>query len=155
MKHVPIPLDEDLRKLVYSKILKRQKCWKWLGAFNGDGYAVVSFKRKLYRVSRVVYAFENGDPNDFLVRHTCDTPGCCKPEHLIKGTTQDNINDKVSRGRARGAKKGEKHHMAFLTDKQVGEIRNAPTGYGTGRRLAEKYGASPVTISNIRSGVRR
>src|ERR1039458_1003464 len=34
-------------------------------------------------------------------RHTCDTPLCCNPAHLIEGTQADNIHDCIQRNRAR------------------------------------------------------
>ena len=34
-----------------------------------------------------------------LVRHKCDFPQCVRYDHLLEGTQQDNINDKIDRGR--------------------------------------------------------
>lgn len=35
-----------------------------------------------------------------LVLHHCDNPPCVRPEHLFQGTPQDNMDDKVTKGRA-------------------------------------------------------
>jgi len=46
------------------------------------------------------------------------------PAHLFLGTPQDNMIDKVRKGRARGALlKGEAHQFALLTDEVVRSIR--------------------------------
>lgn len=39
-------------------------------------------------------------PDGMHILHSCDNPRCCNPEHLRIGTHQDNMNDKVSRGRS-------------------------------------------------------
>lgn len=154
-RHIVIPNNDTLRDFVFAKLIIKNGCWEWNGGKNSDGYPCVCLNGKQYRVSRVIYAYTYTDPGKLIVRHTCDNPSCVNPDHLIAGTTQDNIDDKVSRGRAKGAHSGEQHHNAILTDKQVEEIRKVPNVYGSGRRLAKKYGVSESTISNIRSKVRR
>ena len=50
---------------------------------------------------RVAYEVAHGvtlERSD-VVRHTCDTPLCVNPEHLILGTQADNIRDAIKRGR--------------------------------------------------------
>jgi hypothetical protein len=41
------------------------------------------------------------DPAGQVALHHCDTPACVNPEHLFLGTPQDNMDDKVSKGRDR------------------------------------------------------
>jgi len=76
-------------------------------------------------------------------RHTCDTPLCCNPRHLIEGTNDDNIADKVARGRqARGEKSGHSR----LTERAVREIRasaESPTA------LAARHGVARQTINDV------
>jgi hypothetical protein len=38
-------------------------------------------------------------PAGMIVRHSCDSPGCVNPLHLMIGTYQDNMDDKMARGR--------------------------------------------------------
>lgn len=56
----------------------------------------------------------------FVVRHKCDNPRCINPAHLEIGTVQDNVDDRVSRGR--GAIRANQGR-AVLTEEQVSEIR--------------------------------
>lgn len=37
-----------------------------------------------------------------IVRHTCDTPLCINPDHLVEGSPLDNVSDRVQRGRSHG-----------------------------------------------------
>ena len=70
---------------------------------NAKGYCNVSFGRQIkWRVHRLVCHVLNGPvESDVLVRHTCDTRSCINPAHLITGTSQDNTNDMITRGRAK------------------------------------------------------
>jgi hypothetical protein len=72
------------------------------------------------------------------------------PEHLFQGTHEDNMKDKVSKGR-QYRPSGSKHHMTRLTDEDVRHIRSA-SKVVSGVMLAELYGVSQAAISMIRSG---
>ena len=39
------------------------------------------------------------DPGSSVICHSCDTPGCCNPEHLWKGTYKQNSQDMAKKGR--------------------------------------------------------
>lgn len=48
-------------------------------------------------------------PEGMLIRHTCDTPLCINPDHLIPGTHRDNMQDRLERGRA-NMPSGDNHY---------------------------------------------
>lgn len=78
-------------------------CWEFNGYRNEDGYGQVRWggrPGRLYRVHRLVYEAEYGPlaPGQVL-RHRCDNPPCCNPDHLEPGQQFDNIRDMVIRGR--------------------------------------------------------
>lgn len=100
-------------------------CWPFTGYLDEDGYGQKNIKfgntRKMMFVHRFVYQYVNDielNPTD-IVRHTCDTPPCCNPNHLVVGSVKDNVKDRVIRNR--GAV-GETHGRAKLTNIQVVDI---------------------------------
>lgn len=88
-----------------------------------------------------------------LVRHTCDNPRCIKPEHLLLGTPQDNMDDKVARGRQ---SKGADFPHTVLTPQDVRYIRRTyivrSREFGT-VALGRKFGISSQAISKVVRGV--
>lgn len=60
-----------------------------------------------HKAHRVAYMLHHGVRLDVgtgskgvVVRHKCDVKNCVNPDHLELGTQQDNINDKLERGRS-------------------------------------------------------
>jgi hypothetical protein len=75
-------------------------CWLWEGSKNPDGYGYFTHDNVRWAAHRASYEAFNGlIPENYLVRHTCDTPSCVNPTHLIVGTSRDNARDTASRGR--------------------------------------------------------
>ena len=124
------------------------ECQLWTGGFNRAGYGYTSRKHPLGRVlaHRAAYIEANGPiPDGMIVRHTCDNPPCCNPEHLVLGSHADNTKDKVSRGRQT---KGEEVHLAKLTEESVLFILRSTE---RSRVLEKVFGVSQGTISRIRN----
>lgn len=87
-----------------------------------------------------------------VVRHTCDNGACVNPQHWIKGTQADNVQDTVDRWRTCH---GERHPRAVLNDDVVREMR---TRYGSNRTLsyrqiAELYGIGEQGIRKAILGI--
>jgi hypothetical protein len=75
-------------------------CWEYRGRRNEHGYGMYGTSPG-YRVHRISYEHHVGPiPDGLILRHTCDNPPCCNPEHLVPGTPADNAQDKMDRGRA-------------------------------------------------------
>ena len=70
-------------------------CWEWTAAKNKDGYGTI----KVGGVNVLAHRFSCKAEAEQIVRHVCDNPGCVNPDHLIVGTTADNVADKVSKDR--------------------------------------------------------
>ena len=125
-----------------------------------DGYLGVTHKGRFTRAHRVAYCFARGIPihyiQGYVIRHTCDNPRCINPEHLLLGTHQDNMDDKVARGR-QAKLKGVVNGRAKLTEKDVEFIRKhykprCPE-YGA-NVLAKRFAVSFGLISKIGNGRR-
>lgn len=75
-------------------------CLEYNGYRNELGYGQFRHNGKLHRTHRLAYANLIGElKDDEKVRHKCDNPPCCNPDHLLKGSQADNVRDMVSRGR--------------------------------------------------------
>jgi len=133
----------------WSKIQKLSQanggCWIWLGGFNDKGYGVLHNNRTCY-AHRYSWELVYGPIKSQLafVCHTCDNPKCVNPNHLFLGDNNDNVQDKVSKGRqARGHRPG----IDKLTEEKVKEIRQLyTTGQYTCRQLATQFSVSKSTI---------
>lgn len=147
--HIVITLSLSISRF-WEKVKKTETCWLWVGKVSNKGYGVVHIGQKVASAHRVSYEIEKGLISEGLeIRHTCDTPLCVNPDHLLIGTHADNMHDMVERNRS---KRGEAQRVAKLTEAQVIAIRleykeTKPT-YSI---LAEKYN---VSISAILAVVR-
>lgn len=111
-----------------------------------DGYPQIQKDRKHYNLHRYVYEQINGiqDKNVFI-RHTCDNRKCINPNHLIPGSSFDNSNDMVIRGRSA---KGSKNGNSKLDEIAIKKIRKSSL---SNHKIADEYGVSRQLISMIRS----
>lgn len=116
VKTGPKPLSEDIRFLRHVK--KTESCWLWVGARAGGrlehqryGYFGVGSRsdgsrRRVY-AHRWMYEHTHSPiPEGKQVNHTCDTPLCVNPAHLVLATQSSNVSDMHTRGRARGKQRG-------------------------------------------------
>jgi hypothetical protein len=125
-------------------------CWEWQGYRDTAGYGQVRVNGKLHKAHRWAYELFYGFSPE-VVRHRCDNPPCCNPEHLLGGTHADNVADRIERGRSRyNPVKGELVGSAKLTADMVLEIRTEYAGGGvTQIQLASKFNVDQTQISNI------
>lgn len=117
------------------------------------GYVSVSMCHENIKVTKNVHrliceAF-NGPPAraTLQTRHLDGNPANNIPTNLAWGTQAENWQDREAHGRGT---KGEKHHMAKLTDEQRATIRNAVAmGLCSQRHAARVLGMSQAAISAI------
>ena len=132
------------------------ECWPWLLSCTSGGYGQYHVGRKGYKAHRVAYEQSTGvAPGALVVRHKCDNPPCCNPNHLELGSVLDNHQDMDSRGR-RVSVKGESHGQVRLTDAQVDAIlQEYPASGRTQKEIAVSYGVAEGHISNLIRRTRR
>jgi hypothetical protein len=127
-----------------------------------DGYSQKDLgrgKRKPFR-HRLAYAAYYGLDEAKLggvVLHSCDNSRCINPLHLRLGTHQDNVADKVAKGRQA---RGSRHGASKLTEIQVAEIRRryvrrAKGEPGNAKQLLTEFGISQGNLSFIVNNVTR
>lgn len=79
---------------------KENKCWIWKGKFFESGYPRFNFHGKSFKGHRLAYQFTKGEiPKGMCVCHACDTPSCVNPEHLWLGSSKENTQDMIVKGR--------------------------------------------------------
>lgn len=134
------PINE--RFMSFIKERKVDKCWEWSGSKNSKGYGRFHDHRgKWTGAHRVSYEIHKGMiPKGMHVLHHCDNPSCVNPDHLFIGNNQDNMDDKLLKGR----------QPALLLDGDVINIiaYHKLTGLSN-RQIAAMYNISRGVINNI------
>lgn len=133
-----------LEKFAEHIIVRWDGCWIWLGQKTKAGYGVVIFGRTVL-AHRFSWELFNGKPipEGLLIRHTCATPLCINPSHLVPGTHKENMWDARHKIRA---------GVATLTEEKVEAIlreRNKGASYG---HLEKKYKIGHCQLARIIRG---
>lgn len=138
------PIEERL----WSRIEKsggQDACWPWLG-YTVKGYGRLMYRGKRVMAHRVAYELTYGPVDEELdVLHHCDNPPCCNPAHLFKGTNDDNVADKVSKGRQADNHR-EHNPKAKLTEADVAEVRELWRAGWSATAIAARFGVARGTI---------
>jgi hypothetical protein len=138
---------KTLEERFWSYVAKgnEEECWEWRGALKKNGYGVLTVNHRQVLVHRLSYELHNGDIGDLCVCHSCDNPKCVNPNHLFLGTHQENMDDKVEKGRV---SRGEDLPQTKLTVEDVLFIRESAESL---RALSKRFGVSYQAISLIRN----
>jgi len=117
-------------------------CWEWTGATNGDyGVLKIPGSKKLVRAHVFSYELATGTTAE-VVRHSCDNGRCVRPDHLVGGTHQDNMNDMKDRDRS--------HSSRRKVPAEVRQQIKNDCRYGLSQeKAAQKYGVVPRTVQRI------
>lgn len=135
----------------WAKVQRKtaSECWPWLACKTGGRYGYIRINKVAYVAHRIAYELTFGAiPDGLLVRHKCDNPTCCNPNHLELGTQIDNMQDAIVRGRHA---KGEGCGRHKLTESQALEILTAPSR-SDAIALCVAFGVSAATGDDIRAG---
>jgi hypothetical protein len=99
----------------WEKVQKGDGCWEWQGAFFRRGYGAFKVLGKTVKAHRFSYEMDRGPiPSGMFVCHSCDNPGCVRPEHLFLGTPDENVQDMMSKGRAGNPRRHEAQRMRLV-----------------------------------------
>ena len=129
------------------------ECLIFNGSTNQSGYGHINVDKKLKPLHRLSYERSKGKiPKDLVIRHTCDTPRCWNPDHLLVGTRLDNSKDMVDRGRS-DKPKGIKNANRKLNETQVIEIKNLLNKGIYQKDIASMYLVHQTHISRIKNDV--
>lgn len=118
-------------------------CWEWQGELDRYGYGKFRCGVHILKAHRYSYELAYGEFDKSLhVLHKCDNPKCVNPAHLFLGTNQDNIADKIQKGR----QKFTIHHLT-ITEKEliVQALREAQSK----QQIAARFGISIQTVKRL------
>ena len=128
-------------------------CMPFPGYRNKDGYGQVCINGVVVGAHRLAYCRANNlslnDIRGMVVRHRCDNPPCCNPDHLEIGAQRDNVIDCIKRGRFK-SNAGVNNPRAKLNYDTAEEIRKEyASGVVSMGALAEKYMVGKSTIKRV------
>lgn len=130
-------------------------CHLWVGCRDAGGYGHIGIwdratqTRNDEAAHRVAYRLYRGlIPAGMQICHRCDNPPCVNPAHLFLGTNEDNVADKVRKGR-QARQVGEEHGCAKLTRETVLEIHRRASSGESCYSLAREYGIRKSQANRI------
>lgn len=122
-------------------------CLLWLQSETGKGYCQTSFAGKRDKVHRHAWRETKGPiPRGLHVLHHCDVRCCVNEHHLFLGTNDENVADKMAKGRHRSAR-GEAT-ASPLSEQEVREIRRDRRSC---KVVGPEFGISDTACYNIRN----
>lgn len=138
-----------MQSSVIDRILARSirqvnGCLLWQGGADSKGYGMLAVNGKPKYIHRLVYEHTYGCLKaGEVVRHTCDTPRCCEPSHLLKGSKGDNIRDAFERGQLKTRRLPLEAVKALREDKL------------SCHEAAQCYGITAKYAYNVKRGFKR
>ncbi len=141
-KKSPLNAGEFLKA---NTLLSKTGCIEYTGTLDRGLYGCLP--KSVFgsrRAHRVAYQLVHGQiAPELCVCHRCDNPKCVNVEHLFVGTRQDNIRDKISKGRqSGGALPGALNPNHKITAAIVSEIRKCKNLGINWRRIKDAFGIS-------------
>jgi len=130
------------------------ECVLWPYAVSGRGYGGVWLNGKKQYTHRLSCQLTHGDPPTPAhtdAAHSCRNRACINPRHLRWATSKENQADKLRDGTNIGTR-GAQHWKAKLTEYQVREMRIYARSGVKQRELAEYYGVTQPSVSDVVSG---
>jgi len=145
-------ISQDILDRFWSKVDKKgeNECWLWTAGCFNTGYGSFYVHGKSERAHRFAYGISVGPIGDKLVCHSCDIPLCMNPAHLFLGTSTENIQDAVGKGRMHI--RGEHSPRAILSEEDIHDIRRRLDLGQTHKMIGNLYMVHSSTIGRISSG---
>ena len=126
------------------------ECWEWQEKSRHEhGYGVFRPTKDsgTVKAHRFAWSVTNGEiPSGQVLRHKCDNPPCCNPNHLVIGTQADNVADMHERNR--------REYHSRLNPELLAEIKDRIQKGETQKSIALDLGVSQSYISMLASNIR-
>lgn len=153
MKSIPDLTPREIARFWMCVRKVESGCWEWTAVRIG-GYGAFYAQGQQRKATRVAWTLLNGPiPDGMNILHHCDNPGCVNPEHLYPGTTKQNAEDRVNRGRQPIAF-GTDNPSAKLCPDDVRMIRRLyATGNYSYKSVGKLFGVGTNAVRCIITGV--
>lgn len=168
LHHEIVTAGTYLERFTQKYIVLDNGCWKWIAAMDTTGYGKFAMDGHYWQAHRASLALHTdldirspGEAFDYTTDlyacHTCDNRWCVNPDHLFLGTQQENVDDKIAKGRdVAGDHAGERNGRCILTDEQCVELREVyATGNYTQKQVGEMFGIGFSQVGRITRGEQR
>lgn len=130
-------------------------CWLWDACCSCGFYGMISnWPNGTIRTHVLSYILHFGKvPEGKQVCHICDVHRCVRPDHLIALTWEENMQDKVNKGRQNRSvpwSVGMLNANSKVTEEMVRIIRKLYSpGIVTLESIANRFGIDRTQVSNI------
>jgi HNH endonuclease len=124
------------------------------GHSSRSGHVLIRSAGRTIGVHVAAWEIDNGRQVTpaLVIRHSCDTPRCIEPRHLLAGTVADNNRDRDDRGR-HVALRGEQNGYSKLTESDIRIIRKLLRGGLAQAKVGEQFSVSQRCIWAIAHGL--
>jgi hypothetical protein len=156
---MPPKRTSPLAEHFWSKVDRSGDCWLWLASRRPNGYGTYYVDRVPMLAHRIAWELTYGSiPQGLFVCHSCDTPACVRPDHLLLGSARANLLDARRKGRApvatprpkTGLLRGEQNPAARLTVNSLVEIRRrVAVGTEPYATIAAAFGVSRSLVYQL------
>lgn len=141
------------RLIQHSTLNVLTQCIEWTGYKDKDGYGKISItqngKERPFQTHRVSWMVHGGTiPPNMFILHSCDNPSCIRIDHLFLGTHQENIDDKMRKGR-HIFPTGADCKQAILSENKAQKILNMKGKGKTSHEIAKYYKIAASTVRSI------
>jgi len=128
-------------------------CWEWQGCRSKKGYGNLHYTELGEDKShRVAYRLTNGNiPVGMCILHKCDNRACCNPNHLYVGDNDQNVKDRMARGRA-FSQIGVNNPNVKLTEWDVAMIKRLRASGMSALEVSDQYSITRTSVYNICGG---
>jgi hypothetical protein len=143
---------EEIITALEAKIDKQPNgCWVYQGTATRTGHTTFYYNGAIQgSAHRVAYEVWVGDiPARRYVLHRCENKMCVNPDHLYLATFTEVMK---IRDEAGNSIRGRRNPKAKLTLAQVAEIRRRSTSGEALKPIADDFGVSRSTVSQIKHG---
>ncbi len=142
-------MDKETLLRFWSKVNLNHPsgCWIWTACITETtGYGAFKLGTKRVDVHRLSYSLLKGEiPTGLFICHTCDNKRCVNPDHLFAGTHQDNMDDRVKKGKSKRNPIGKEKAAEI-------KYRIQTRGKRSIQHIADLVGVAYIVVLRIKNG---